>query len=158
MFSPQAQPPQPKLPTENAGALPVSTPTENSPEPAPLDIQGNDAPTPEEIAAHFDSMPDEAKSFLAEHMTPEFVKAIGLIAGQEVAKYLEPMADPSKLLVPVPRQIAEEYLNQQKSDPQGAPAEQTPGAPAPAPVAPPQVPAPQLPQGAPPQGMMAPKV
>ena len=67
-------------------------------------------PTEEEIAAHLDNLPDEGKAFLAEHLTPEFVTAIGLISGEAVAQHLMKYADPDKVLVPVPRKVAEENL------------------------------------------------
>jgi hypothetical protein len=80
-------------------------------------------PTEEEIAAHLDGLPDEGKAFLAEHLTQEFVTAIGLISGPEVAKYLMKYADPDKVLVPVPRKVAEENLAamQAQKQPQAAP-------------------------------------
>lgn len=92
--------------------------------------------TPEEIEAHFDAMSDEDKTFIAEHLTPEFVRAIGLVSGPEVATYLDQFADKDKVLVPVPRQVAEEYLAKQ-----GTAAQQNGPSPAPAQ----------------PQGMMAPR-
>lgn len=103
-------------------------------------------PTEEEVAAHLDSLPDEAKAFLAEHLTPEFVTAIGLISGEVVAQHLMKYADQDKVLVPVPRKVAEEHLAQMKGQPQGQPQMQ-----APVQAAPQATPAP-APQG----GMMAP--
>ncbi len=101
------------------------------------------------ISRHLDEIPDAAKQFLAEHLTPEFVVAIGIINGPEVAEYLNQFADPNKVMVPVPRQMAEQYMQQQKGQtaaPQGS-APQAPSQPQPQ-----QAPAPAM--GG---GMMAPK-
>lgn len=101
-------------------------------------------PTPEEIKAHLDSLPDQDKAFLAEHLTPEFIRAISLISGDAVGQYLNQYADQDKVLVPVPRKVAEEHMKQQQAT-QAQPAPQQQAMPAPAPQAAPA-------QG----GMMAP--
>lgn len=122
--------------------------TEQSQMPNPDAQMGSgEAPTPEEIEAHMDSLEDSDKAFLAEHMTPEFVRAIALISGPEVGQYLDQFADKEKVLIPVPRQVAEQYLAEQQAK-QGSPSAPqggTPPSPAPAPV-----------QGMPQQGMMTP--
>ncbi len=121
--------------------------------------QANKEEIAKNLAAHLDQIPDDQKQFLAEHLTPEFVRAIGIINGPEVAEYLGQFADPNKVLVPVPREIAEKFLAEQQ---QGQSAPQ--GQPQPAPqqgqpnMAPPaQAPMAQPPMAAPPQGMMAPR-
>lgn len=112
------------------------------------------------LTAHLDQLPTNDKQFLAEHMTPEFVRAIGLINGPEVAGYLNQFVDPNKVLVPVPRQIAEQYLaKQQQEKATAAPQPQQPaqGAPAMSPPQPTAPVAPPSPQGMPQQsGMMQP--
>jgi len=64
----------------------------------------------QDLEAHLDQIPEDQKAFLAEHMTPEFVRAIGIINGPEVASYLNQFADDTMVLVPVPREIAEQHL------------------------------------------------
>ena len=160
MFSPNA-PQAPAGPAPEAGpmaALPETTPMDGQDKPSLTDpsLQGGTGPSEEEIKAHLDSLDDQDKALLAEHLTPEFVKVIGLISGPEVANYLNQFADPAKLLVPVPREMAEEYLRGQgqQGQPQGAPAQPTQGS------LPPQAPAQAAPMQppAPPQGMMSPAV
>ena len=113
---------------------PVQQPTE---QPAEMSITGTgdpvDAPIEDEskiiaqnLEKHLDTLPENDKMFLAEHLTPEFVRAIGLINGPEVAQYLAQFADPDKVLVPVPRAVAEEHLQQQKAS-QGAAQSQPQG-------------------------------
>lgn len=135
--------PKPDNATPTMDVLPQQTPM--APETSPME----EAPgiTPEEIEAHLDALPDQDKAFLAEHLTPEFVRAIGLISGSEVAQFLNQFADQSKVLVPVPRQMAEQYLSEQNS--QAAPAQ-----PQGQPMAPAQ---PSQPTQAPAGGVMTPK-
>ncbi len=125
-------------------SLPASTPAPQDAQAAPAEgtaPAGQESPDAQTIqknlAAHLDQLSDGDKQFLAEHLTPEFVRAIGLINGPEVAQYLNQFADPNKVMVPVPRQVAEQFLAQQKQGqaPQGQPQQ---AAPSQAPMAPPQ--------------------
>ena len=160
------QPQQPQLPSDLGSLEPDGmTPGQGSPNNTPVPVTdpnragdtgepdgmtpGQEGPTPDEIKAHLDSMADEDKAFLAEHLTPEFIRAISLISGDAVGQYLNQYADQDKVLVPVPRKVAEEHMRQQ----QGAQAPQQPqqqAMPTPAPQAQPAPAA--LAQG----GMMAP--
>ena len=99
----------------------------------------------EEIEAYFNGLPEQSMAYLAEHMTPEIINVIRIVSGKEVGDYLNQFADNDKVLVPVPRQMAEEYRQQamSQSQPQQGPA------PTPQPQA---QPAPR------PQGMMSPAV
>lgn len=124
------------------GSMQHPSPSANNLFIAPEDGTENAEPTPEEIDAHLDSLPDDAKAFLAEHLTPEFVTAIGLISGQAVANHLMKYADKDKVLVPVPRKVAEENLAQMKAQASVGQSQQTAPQASPAPA----------PQG----GMMAP--
>jgi hypothetical protein len=122
------------------------TPEEGMPE------EGEDTSIVQNLEAHLDQLPEQDKAFLGEHLTPEFVRAIGLINGPEVAQYLSQFMDPDKVLVPVPRKVAEEYMKaesgqQPPSAPQSQPMPQ--GQPMPAPKSAPM---------APPQGMMTPQM
>lgn len=135
----QPQQPSADMPSPTQGPMgmqPTAASTGMSePSNKELGIEDNVGPTPEEIDAHLDNLPDEAKAFLAEHLTPEFVTAIGFISGQEVANHLMKYADQDKVLVPVPRKVAEENLAALKAQaggqqPQAAPAQAQP-APAP---------------------------
>lgn len=120
MLAPQ-QPQQPNTTEQFVGMSPAQPETNpimpnGAPQTSnPLFINQEDdindvGPTEEEIAAHLDNLPDEGKAFLAEHLTPEFVTAIGLISGEAVANHLMKYADQDKVLVPVPRKVAEENL------------------------------------------------
>ena len=147
MLTPQTQP-QPNAPASPVGMVPARPETNPiMPDGAPQtptntikpnfineDSQMEGGITEEEIAAHLDNLPDEGKAFLAEHLTPEFVTAIGLISGPEVAQHLMKYADPDKVLVPVPRKVAEENLAAMKSQVSGGQPQPTQQAmPAPAP-------------------------
>lgn len=122
-----------------------------SPNGGPQDAQITDA-----LAAHIKSLQPEDQKFLAAHMTPEFVHAMGLINGPIVEQYLNQFADKDKVMVPVPRQVAEGLAQQQMekmkqgqqpSAPSQGNAQPTQATPAPAAPA-----APASPSG----GMMAP--
>lgn len=141
-FAPEGAQPQP----EQAGPIaPEGAPSGGmQPQSAPQDLQTLGHELDQEIVAgleaHLDQIPDDQKAFLAEHLTQEFVRAIGIINGPEVANYLSQFVDNSIVLVPVPRQVAEEHLAQMQAQ-QAAPTE----APQPAP------------QGQPEGGGMAPQ-
>jgi len=154
MFSPATPAPEATA-TPTMDTLPQGTPSAD----APPEMGAEAGITPQDVEAHLDGLPDQDKAFLAEHLTPEFVRAIGLISGPEVAQYLNQFADPNKVLVPVPRQLAEQYLAEQgkgqgpaNGQPQGQPMPQPQ---APAQVAPQSAPPAAMPQGG---GMMAPKM
>ena len=130
--------PSPQSPQPNVDNLPPTTPTSPASaveESMPVmgdsaDMQEGSPDITKELEAHLDTLQEQDKAFLAEHLTPEFVRAIGLINGPEVAQYLNQFADQSKVLVPVPREVAEKYLaeqgaNQSASQPQSP----TPSAP-----------------------------
>lgn len=88
------------------------------------------------LEEHLNSLPDEAKGFLADVVAiPEFSAAIALINGKEVGDYFMKYADPSKSLGMLP-------------------SEQKPAAPAPQNTQPSIQPAPQAPQGG---GIMRPQ-
>lgn len=145
----------------DGGPLPsnVMTPQQNpagagdtgEPDSGPLPgEEGGDNSIRQHLEMHLNQLPDNDKQFLAEHLTPEFVRAIGLINGPEVAQYLNQYVDPNKVLVPVPRQIAEQYLQaakQQGNSAQTGQPQATQG----------QPPAAQAAPMAQPQGMMAPQ-
>jgi len=133
----------------------TNTQAQSAPQGVPTDVLADPTtgapPTEEEIANYFNKLPEQDKGYLAAHLTPEFVRAIGIVSGPDVAKYLDQFADKEKVLVPVPRQIAEKFLQEQAQSapqgvpqpPQGAPVAM---APSPIPIAPSQAP----------QGMMTP--
>lgn len=159
MLQPIQQPNKPEMSvsTPNMDTLPTQTPGESDNTVQINDGAPNDggAAIIQELEAHLDQIPDQDKAFLAEHMTPEFIRAIGLINGPEVAQYLNQFADPNKVLVPVPRQIAEQYLAEQQSQQGGSPAQQGQSNPPQASITPPQA-MPPAPQGG--QGIMAPRM
>lgn len=81
----------------------------------------NDA-TIQALQTQLQGMSPDDKQFFAAHMTPEVVKVIGLINGPVVAGYLGRFADPNKVLVPVPRQMANQIaakMQSQGQSPQG---------------------------------------
>lgn len=107
------------------GSTPPNVPQEGSGEP-------DTGPSDDEIKAHLDSLEEQDKAFLAEHLTPEFVRAISLISGPAVGNYLNKYADQEKVLVPVPRKVAEEHMRQQQgAQAQPAPQQQAQASPAP---------------------------
>lgn len=147
MLQPQAQPQQPSLPQPSKPTEALSmAPQESTPDASgmpPLD-SGSDTEGGDIVAGlqqHLDQLPDNDKAFLAEHLTNEFVRAIGLINGPEVAGYLAQFVDPNKVMVPVPRDVAEQHLAQQQAKGQAPAQQQTQGQPVPtAPAAPPSAP------------------
>lgn len=157
MLQPQAQPQQ--LPQTPSSDAPVGSPSmalqEGTPDASgmpPLD-SGADTEGGDIVAGlqqHLDQLPDNDKAFLAEHLTNEFVRAIGIINGPEVAGYLAQFVDPDKVMVPVPRKLAEEHLAQEQAKGQTPAQQQTQGQPVPTASAAP----PSAPQG----GVMSPRV
>ncbi len=84
----------------------------------PDGMQGQDGAKDEiqkNLEQHLNNIPDDQKRLLAEYLTPETVRVIGIINGPEVADYLSKFMDPEKVLVPVPRKLAEEHYAQQQS-------------------------------------------
>jgi len=123
MLSPQLQPPQ-SSPTEVLSSEETVNPTPDETGTVGAPVEGDESATiVKNLQAHLDQLQDKDKQFLAEHLTPEFVRAIGLINGPEVAGYLAQFVDEDKVMVPVPRQIAEQYRAEQQggAQPQGQP-------------------------------------
>lgn len=76
------------------------------------------------LQAQLDSLPDEGKELVADHLTPEFAAVVGLITGsQELAQALSDMADPNIALVPMSREAAKQLVAQGGA-PTGQPAPQ----------------------------------
>jgi len=151
---PQAQPQQsspvtaPATETPSAGMMSPSSPSADPT--AKPETPTEEGDVVQQLQAHLDQIPDDQKQFLAEHLTNEFVRAIGIINGPEVAGYLAQFVDPNKVMVPVPRDVAEQHLAQQQAKGQAPAQQQTQGQPVPtAPAAPPNAP-----QG----GLMSPRV
>jgi hypothetical protein len=79
----------------------------------------------ENLEAHLNSLPDEAKEFLSQYaVTPEFATAIGIINGPEVGEYFMRYADPSKTVV------VQDVPQEQMAPPQPNMAQAAPAAPA----------------------------
>lgn len=79
--------------------------TDGEPDMSPNNMQ--DKQVSDALAAHIKSLAPDDQKFLQAHMTPEFVHAMGLINGPVVEQYLDQFADKSKVMVPVPRNVAE---------------------------------------------------
>jgi hypothetical protein len=84
-------------------------------------------------------LPDNERSFMAEMLTPETVHMISILFGDEYAKELKRYADPSVILVPVPR---DEYMAKMQGQ-QGMQGQESP-----APASEMAQPNPQQPTGA----------
>ena len=150
LMAPQPQPSQPANPPANIGSSEqdMSAPGLGNSSPAPSGGSPNMAPNPaqinqpgsgepdmspsqpdqqgqtSDIQQRLDALPDHDKAFLAQYLSPEFNYAVGLIAGPDVAQYLNQFSDPNKVLVPVNRQEAariQQAIQQDKGSPQGAP-------------------------------------
>lgn len=83
----------------------------------------------QQLNEHLGSLPENAKRAVAAHLTPEFAQLVGAITGSsQLADVLGEMADPNLALVPVPREVAQQLLEQvQGQAPQaGAPAQPAP--------------------------------
>ena len=154
------QAPAPDMSVNNDGSQPQGNPQGGQPQ----------SPAVQQLQQRLDSLPDQDKALVAQYMTPEIIKVIGLMSGnQDVTQYLSQFADTKNVLVPVPREQATAYLQKLQQQQQGqqgqggAPAPQQAQAPQPAPQQA-QAPAPQpqqsLPNGVTPapmqHGIMAP--
>lgn len=89
--------------------------------------------TPEDMQEYLDGLPPEQKEFLAYHMTPEFAQAVGIATGSQVAAdVFGQMANPEIALIPVPRSMAQELMQQISGQaPSGQPPEGQPAPDAP---------------------------
>lgn len=109
--------------------------------------EGGD-PAMQGLIQHLDSLPEQAKAYVAQYLTPETAKWAGYVFGSdEVYQYFNQLADPNITLVPVPKDVAEQAMAQPNSSEGTMPAGQPSAPPAPMP----QAPAPQLQK--PPQGV-----
>ncbi len=138
-MSPQGgQQPAPDMSVNNDGSQPQGNP------------QGDQQQSPnvQQVQQRLNALPDADKALVKQYLTPEVIKVIELMSGdQDVTKYLSQFADTSKVLVPVPREEAQKYLQKLQQQQQGQQAQG--GAQAPQqPQGQPQA-APQQSQGAP---------
>jgi hypothetical protein len=103
------------------------------------DTMLREGPTEEELESHLSALPEEQQQFLAAFMTPEFAQAVGILTGNEdVFNYLTSRADNSRVLLPLPREVAEQLVGQMSSPqaqegPPMPPEQATPMAPMPQP-------------------------
>lgn len=197
---PQAQPQTPPAnigqsepdtgPMPSQSGAPGMTPPGSGQQPAPDMSVNNDgsqpgqnaqagqqSPAVQQLQQRLDALPDDDKKLVSQYMTPEVIKVIGLMSGnQDVTQYLSQFADTKNVLVPIPREQAQAVMQkmqqQQQSQqgqggaiapqqPQGQPAsQQAPSAPQGQPAPPPQA-AQALPNGVTPapmqHGIMAPQ-
>lgn len=166
-------------PAPSQGAAPAMAPTQPQQPAQDMSVE-NDGSQPQDnpgtaaIQQKLDALPDQDKQFLSQYLTPEFVYAIGLVAGPEAAQYLGQFTDKSKVLVPVSRdeaakiqQAVQQHKAQQGQQPQPAQGQPQPapqqahGAPVMKPQPMPQQPQQTLPNGVTPApmqgGVMAPQ-
>lgn len=148
---PQTQPSPVTASAPETSSAGIMSPSSSNDDPTAIpETPSEENDVVKQLQAHLDQIPDDQKQFLAEHLTNEFVRAIGIINGPEVAGYLAQFVDPNKVMVPVPRDVAEQHLAQQQAKGQTPAQQQTQGQPVPtAPAAPPNAP-----QG----GLMSPRV
>lgn len=138
VMQPQSQQPNPAIsPNPGAGEpdtgpMPAQAAAPAQPMPAEdLSTGGSAGVVDNGLSTRLDALSDQDKKFLAQYMTPEFVYAMGLVAGPDTANYLKQYADPNKVLVPVSREEAhriQEVVKQQQAGQTGQP-----GTPQPAP-------------------------
>lgn len=106
----QAQPPI-AAPAQGA---PPSTPGSGEPDTGPAAPQGQMSPQDAQALQAFKSrlqtFSPEDQQFFSSHLTPEVSKLIGMVTNPVVGSYLNQYADQSKVLVPVPRQMATQIL------------------------------------------------
>ena len=98
--------------------------------------QGGQSPEMQNMIAHLDSLPEEAKRYFAEFLTPETAKCYGILLGPEAEQYFTQLADPNITLVPVPKDVAEQQMGQMNSSEGSMPQGQVPAQPMPAQAAP----------------------
>lgn len=79
-------------------------------------------PTEQELEEHLSALPPEQQEFMAAFMTPEFAQAVGILTGsEEVFSYLSSRADSNRVLLPLPREVAEQLIGQVSPDMAGQP-------------------------------------
>lgn len=156
------------MPMGGSGGAPSMVPDQSQGSPANIGSSEPDGgPIPGQGADNsglqqkLDGLSMQDKKFLAQYMTPEFNYALGLVAGPEVAQYLNQYTDQNKVLVPVSRQEAARIQDAVKQD-QQAKNQGGQGSPQPAPAqgmpqGQPQQPAPQMAQSTPSMAPAAPQ-
>lgn len=109
---------QPTAPSATEEATATNTPSVSlptAPEIGDTPDEGGAGNGLQELETHMDSLPDEQKAFVADNLTPEIAQVLGIILGPEAYNYFAPLADSSKALIPVPRELVEQQLSQQNT-------------------------------------------
>jgi hypothetical protein len=87
------------------------------------DTMLSSTPTEQELEEHLSALPPEQQEFMAAFMTPEFAQAVGILTGsEEVFSYLSSRADSNRVLLPLPREVAEQIIGQLQPEMAGQPA------------------------------------
>lgn len=91
---------------------------------------GSNSPLTASLEQHLDSLPDDAKQYLANMLTPEFATAMGIVMGPEVGSFFMKHADPNKILVAEPRPQSPQGPSNAGASAAPAPSAGTPAKPA----------------------------
>lgn len=106
-------------------SMPASAPT--------ADPAMGAAPAPEvnPVEEVLNSLPEDQKAFVAEHLTPEIAQLFGVMLGNpQITEMMMPFADAERILVPIPRGEFQNLLQSQSSGANSAaPAAPTPSSP-----------------------------
>lgn len=83
-----------------------------------------------ELQSHLDALPKDEKEFVASYLTPETARLLGVLTGSnDVLEYFTRLANPNVVLVPVPRDKAQQFaaaVQGNAQSPQGGPGQPQP--------------------------------
>lgn len=103
----------------NPSGVPQGAPaaSQQSPAMAPDPAMGaQPAPQGNPVEQVLNSLPEEQKAFVAEHLTPEIAQLFGIVLGNpEITDMMTPFVDAERILVPVPRGEFQNLLQSQST-------------------------------------------
>lgn len=127
---------QAAMEASNASAPSPAGSAAAAPAPAPdptMDpsMGGEPAPEGNPVEEVLNSLPEEQKAFVAEHLTPEIAQMFGIVLGNpQITEMMMPFVDAGRILVPVPRGEFESLLQSKSTgEASAAPAAPMPSTP-----------------------------
>lgn len=94
-----------------------------------VDQVPNEVGEEQQILERLNALPEDQKGFIAAFMTPEFAQAVGMITGNEqLSQFIQQRADSSRVLLPLPREVAQQLVGQMQGQQTQPSLEQQPQA------------------------------